>query len=90
MTLCDEYYALIVGSGRIGMSGENIAAIVDREPYLIRPRLTDLKNIGRIVAKTDERRPGNYGVDNTVWIASCFAPKPVDESGQGDLFGQAP
>ena len=86
-TLCDEYYDLILAAGRAGMSGEDIAAIVDREPYLIRPRLTDLKNARRIVAKRDERRAGYYGVDNTVWIAACFAPKADVE--QGDLFGEA-
>lgn len=85
LTLCDEYHELILAAGRAGMSGEDIAAIVDRDPYLIRPRLTDLKNQGKIVAKVDERRPGYYGVDNTVWIAACFAPKAY--TGQGDLFG---
>lgn len=86
-TLCDEYYELILAAGRTGMSGEDIAAIVDREPYLIRPRLTDLKNARRIVAKSGERRAGYYGVDNTVWIAACFASKTDVE--QGDLFGEA-
>lgn len=86
-TLCDEYYDLILQAGPKGMSGEDIAAIVEREPYLIRPRLTDLKNAGRIVEKADERRPGYYGVNNTVWIASCFVPRAEGE--QGDLFGEA-
>lgn len=87
LTLCDQYYTLILDSQHRGMSGENIAAIVERDPYLIRPRLTDLKNQGKIVVKVDERRPGYYGVDNTVWIAACFAPKA--DAGQGDLFGVA-
>jgi hypothetical protein len=84
LTLCERYYQLILQSGQRGMSAEDIAAIVEREPYLIRPRLTDLKNVGRVVAKADERRAGHYGVDNTVWIAACFGPKTSSE--QGDLF----
>lgn len=86
-TLCDRYYDLIVQSGRKGMSAEDIAAIVDSAPYLVRPRLTDLKNKGKVVVKADERRTGHYGVDNTVWIARCFAPHP--QCDQADLFNEA-
>jgi hypothetical protein len=87
LTLCDEYYELILDTRYAGMSAEGIATIVERQPYLIRPRLTDLKNQGKIVVKVDERRPGYCGVDTTVWIAACFAPKAY--TGQGDLFGEA-
>lgn len=85
-TKCDQYFALIEARERQGMTADEIAGVSGDEEYLIRPRLTDLKNAGRVV-ETGERRMGNRKIRNTVWIAKRFASQP--DSGQGDLFEQA-
>ena len=83
---CDRYFLLVEARSAAGITADEIAGETGDDEYLIRPRLTDLKNAGRIV-ETGERRMGNRNVRNTVWIASRFAPKPDDSDGQGDLFG---
>jgi hypothetical protein len=85
-TLCATYYQIVLDAGVDGITGDEIAALVDGEAYLIRPRLTDLKELGRIASK-GERREGAHGVGVTIWVAACFAPK-VDDP-QGTLFGEA-
>ena len=85
-TLLATYYQMVFDAGPGGITGDEIAAMVDGEAYLIRPRLTDLKELGKIVTK-GERREGAHGVAVTIWIAACYAPK-VDQP-QRDLFGEA-
>ena len=85
-TLLATYYQMVLDAGPAGITGDEIAALIDGEAYLIRPRLTDLKELGRIVAK-GARREGAHGVGVTIWIAACFAPK--EDQPQGDLFGEA-
>lgn len=85
-TLCATYYELVLEAGPSGITGDEIAERVDAEVYLVRPRLTDLKELGKIVSK-GERREGAHGVGTTVWIAACFAPE-IDRP-QGDLFDEA-
>lgn len=85
-TLCAAYYEMVLAAGPNGITGDEIAAKTDAEVYLIRPRLTDLKELGKIVS-TGERREGAHGVGTTVWVAARYAP--AADQPQGELFGEA-
>jgi hypothetical protein len=85
-TLLAMYHELVLAAGPDGITGDEIAEMTEGEAYLVRPRLTDLKELGKIVSK-GERREGAHGVSVTIWVASCFAPE-IDRP-QGDLFDVA-
>lgn len=85
-TLLATYYDIVLAAGPDGITGDEIAEMIEGEAYLVRPRLTDLKELGKIVSK-GERREGAHGVGVTIWIAACFAPE-IDRP-QRDLFDEA-
>ncbi len=50
-----------------GLTGSEVVAIVGRDPWVVRPRLTELKIAGEIV-KTASTRKGPRGAWEYVWI----------------------
>lgn len=89
---CDFALAVIEGAGEAGISAYGVhdaPGATFRDLSTCRARISDLFKQGK-VAKKGERVPGEAGISVNLWIAARYAPKPVDEDGQADLFGQAP
>lgn len=88
---CDFALAVIDGAGEAGISAYGVhdaPGATFRDLSTCRARISDLLKQGK-VAKKGERVPGEAGISVNLWIAARFAPKPVDQNGQGDLFERA-
>jgi len=86
---CDFALRVIDEAGERGISAYGVydaPGATFRDLSTCRARISDLLKQGK-VAKKGERVPGEAGISVNLWIAARFAPKPVDENGQGDLFG---
>lgn len=91
-TQCDFALAVVEAAGQAGISAYGVFEAPEapfRDLSTCRARLSNLKTDGKIVKK-GERTKGEAGISVNLWIAARFAPKSVDENGQGDLFGAAP
>ncbi len=62
-----------VYASRHGLIGSEVVTIVGRDPWVVRPRLTELKDAGYII-KTYQTRPGPSGRPECVWL-TCSAPQ---------------
>jgi hypothetical protein len=52
-----------------GRTADEIARLMNRSPLSVRPRLSELRAAGKVVA-TDERRRNESGMTATVWRAA--------------------
>jgi predicted ArsR family transcriptional regulator len=50
-----------------GLTADEVAAVLGRSQFAIRPRLSELKDMGKIAA-TETRRKNDSGLSATVWI----------------------
>ena len=65
-TIRTAVLAAVCGSMR-GLIGSEVVAIVGRDPWVVRPRLTELKDAGAII-KSQATRPGPSGIRERVWL----------------------
>lgn len=70
--------AFIRSMGKTGATADETAARFEWDRYSSRPRLSTLKALKQIVA-SGERRKGESGKCQAVWVAPEFGPPPPDE-----------
>ena len=91
MTQCAFVLAAIERAGADGIDAYRIYNMPDapfRDLSTCRARISNVFKEGK-VAKKGQRVPGEAGVTVNLWIAAKYAPPPVDETGQRDMFQQA-
>lgn len=67
-----DVFNYIVSCGTSGATGEEIAETLNILPYTAKPRCTDLKDAGYIIA--GGLRKNSNGRNETVWIAAANVP----------------
>ena len=63
-----------------GLTADECAKLLNQQIWSVRPRLSELRRMGRIV-ETEERRKNASGMTATVWARAAFQPV-----GQQELF----
>jgi len=63
---------LVAATGKDGITADEAIAILQKRDYSIRPRFTELKDLG-LVEDSGARRPNRYRSPETVWRATSSA-----------------
>jgi hypothetical protein len=71
--------AVVEAAGPHGATGDEIAAALGWDKYRVRPRTSELRKLGRILA-SQKRRPSETGVNSIVWVLPCYSA-PVSIGG---------
>ena len=71
--------AVVEAAGPHGATGDEIAASLGWDKYRVRPRTSELRKLGRILA-SQKRRPSETGVMSIVWVLPCYS-QPVTVGG---------
>jgi hypothetical protein len=67
----EQVWKTVAAAEPLGLTADQCAAKIDRKPGYIRPRLSELKKLGRVI-KTEMRRPNESGLPASVWrIVPC-------------------
>lgn len=71
--------AVVEAAGAHGATGDEIAAALGWDKHRVRPRTSELRKLGRILA-SQKRRPSETGVMSIVWVLPCYS-HPVTVGG---------
>ena len=69
-TLREKVYAAVLGAGARGLTADEAAVVVERTPFAVRPRFTELaKASPPRIKPTGERRANDSGLKAKAWRA---------------------
>lgn len=74
--LRERIFETIRGAQEDGLTSDEVAALLDCDVLAVRPRISELKELGRVVPNGD-RRPSSRQNLQQVLVATQFAP-PAD------------
>ena len=67
--LRERIYRAIKDAGAIGKTADEAGQEIGVSPFSSRPRVTELRAMGRIKPGLNKRRPSSTGRSSTVWVA---------------------